>query len=231
MRQAPELTREIASYVRDLIMSGQLRSGDPLVIDRLARDLDTSITPVREALQALRVEGFARFEPRRGFRVAPLTRDDFRDLFLVHTTIAGELAMRAATRLTEADLERIIALQEDTRRAIERAATEEVEGLNFEFHRTINHAAAAPKLAWLLGTVVRYLPRRFYASIPGWLDASFRDHDAIIEALKQREPDAARIAMSDHVTHARDLLAAHLEQQGFWSEELDGGKGAGPSAG
>jgi DNA-binding GntR family transcriptional regulator len=219
MRQRPELSREIASYIRDLIMSGQLRSGDPLNIDRIAKELDTSITPVREALQTLRAEGFAQFEPRRGFRVAPLSQADVRDLFLVHAQLAGELAARAAAHITVADLERVEQLQQQTREAVVRDAADEVAELNFAFHRTINHAAGSPKLRWLLGTVVRYLPRRYYAAIPGWLDASVRDHDAIIDALRSHAPERARHSMTGHVQHAGDLLVAHLEQQGFWRDE------------
>lgn len=218
MQQRPELSREIASHIRDLIMSGQLRSGDPLNIDRLAKELETSITPVREALQTLRAEGFARFEPRRGFRVAPLTQSDVRDLFLVHAQLAGELAARAATQIGDADLEAVERLQQATREAVARDAVDEVAEINFAFHRTINLAAGSPKLRWLLGTVVRYLPRRYYAAIPGWLDASVRDHDAIIDALRAHAAEDARRAMSGHVGHAGDLLVAHLEQQGFWAE-------------
>lgn len=219
MRRRPELSREIASYIRDLIMSGQLRSGDALNIDRIAKELDTSITPVREALQTLRAEGFARFEPRRGFRVAPLSQDDVRDLFLVHAQLAGELAARAAARITEAELAAVQELQERMRAAVERDAFDEVVELNFDFHRTINHAAGSPKLRWLLGTVVRYVPRRYHAAIPGWLDASVRDHDAIIDALRNHAGERARHAMSGHVQHAGDLLLAHLVQQGFWRDE------------
>jgi DNA-binding GntR family transcriptional regulator len=219
MRQRPELSREIASHIRDLIMSGQLRSGEQLNIDRIAKELDTSITPVREALQTLRGEGFARFEPRRGFRVAPLSHEDVRDLFLVHAQLAGELAARAAGRISDADLETIDRLQRETREAVARDAADEVAELNFAFHRTINHAAGSPKLRWLLGTVVRYLPRRYYALIPGWLDASVRDHDAIIDALRSHAPERARHSMTGHVQHAGDLLVAHLEQQGFWRDE------------
>jgi DNA-binding GntR family transcriptional regulator len=222
MQHRTELSREIASYVRDLIMSGQLRSGDALIIDRLAKELDTSITPVREALQTLRAEGFARFEPRRGFRVAPLSHDDVRDLFLVQAQLAGELAARAAACIDRETLARVEELQELTRMAADRGAADEVADLNFRFHRTINHAAGSPKLRWLLGTVVRYAPRRYYAAIPGWLEASVRDHESIIEALRSHDGERARAAATRHVEHACDLLVTHLEEQGFWADELPG---------
>lgn len=211
------LSREIALYVRDLVMSGQLREKQQLNIDQLARDWGISTTPVREALLALKGEGFVEFEPRKGFRVAPLSRRDVEDLFLVQSNIAGELASRAALYATEAELQQIESLQQEMYRRAKRKATEDVEALNFQFHRVINHSAHSPKLSWLLGVVVNYMPRRFYSTIAGWPAASLRDHDAIILGLTKRDEKSARKAMSSHIEHAGTLLIAHLEESGFWT--------------
>lgn len=217
--RAVHLSEEIASYIRELIMSGQLKAGRALNIDRIAKELQTSTTPVREALHALRGEGFVQFEPRRGFRIAPLSRSDVEDLFLVQGQLAGELARRAAKRIPGPNLERVRQVQLQMAEASDHRDMEEIERLNFEFHRIINGSAASPKLAWLLSVVVRYVPRRFYSMIPGWPEASVRDHNSIIEALIKHDPDKARTAMTAHIEHAGQLLVTHLENQGFWAEE------------
>lgn len=62
-----QLSDEVADYVRELIMSGQVRHGEFLRLERVADDLGISVTPVREALLSLRGEGFVTLEPRRGF--------------------------------------------------------------------------------------------------------------------------------------------------------------------
>ena len=51
--QKVQLGEEIAAYVRDMIMSGQLRGGEQIHMDVLARELGTSVSPVREALLLL----------------------------------------------------------------------------------------------------------------------------------------------------------------------------------
>ncbi|MCP9972532.1 GntR family transcriptional regulator [Actinomadura madurae] len=96
-----QLSDEVADYVRELIMSGQVRHGEFLRLERVADDLGISVTPVREALLSLRGEGFVTLEPRRGFMPAPLTRQDVQDLFEAQAYFAGELAARAAGRITE----------------------------------------------------------------------------------------------------------------------------------
>ncbi|MGY1634772.1 GntR family transcriptional regulator [Geodermatophilus sp. SYSU D01186] len=218
-RTRVQLGDEVASYIRDLIMSGQVRQGEFLRLERIAEELGVSATPVREALLSLRGEGFVSLEARRGFVVAPLSRQDVADLFQVQADVAAELAGRAAERLAPQVVDRLTALQEQLEEASRRGATEEMEELNFQLHRAVYRGAASPKLTWVVGSLARYAPRRFYADIQGWQGASVAEHGAIIEALRRRDPEQARRAMRSHVSHAGRLLVAHLESRGFWGDD------------
>jgi len=112
-----QLGDEVAGYVRDLIMSGQLRSGDFIRQERIADELGLSATPVREGLLSLRGEGFVQLVPRRGFVVAPLSASDVRDLFTAQALIAGELVSRAAARMDAAELREITGIHHALRKA------------------------------------------------------------------------------------------------------------------
>jgi DNA-binding GntR family transcriptional regulator len=207
------LSEEVASYVRSLIMSGKLRAGQFVRLDRVAEELEVSATPVREGLQALRGEGFLTFEPRRGFMVAPLTPDDVEDLFLVQADIAGELAARAAAAATPEWVAEVRALQEALSAAMADGRPEDAVECNRQVHRTINLRAAAPKLAWMLSVAVRYVPEPFFLTIEGWSQASLHDHDDVLDALEAGDGDGARRAMREHILHAGQLLASHLRAQ------------------
>lgn len=208
----PQLNDEAAAYIRELIMTGQLRPGDFIRPEEIAKDLGVSATPVREGMLALRGEGFVRLEPRRGFAVAPLSTKDIRDIFAAQAALAGELAARATALITDAEQAGLAGLQAELEVAAAAGEIGRLEALNHAFHRLINRAADAPKVAWLLSVGARYVPRRFYATITGWPDASARDHAAIIAALATSDADAARDSMSSHVRHAGELLAQHLER-------------------
>ena len=215
----PQLSDDVAAYVRDLIVSGQVRAGEFLRLELLADQLGTSVTPVREALVSLRGDGFVILQPRRGFMVAPFTKRDILDIYQVQAYLAGELAARACKALSPDDVEQIRQIQTRLTGAHERNETEEVERLNHEFHRAINVAAAAPKLSQFLVTATRYSPRMFFAQIAGWTQASADDHDAILDALTDDDPERARTTMSEHVSNAGALLADHLEAEGVWRED------------
>ena len=206
----PQLGDEVASYLRDLIMSGQLRGHEYIRMDRVASHLGVSATPVREALRSLRSEGFVTLEPRKGFVVVPLSAKDVRDLFFAQATLSGELTSRAAALIDDAVLDRLRQTQTRLKEAAESNDLETIELENYRFHREINLLAASSKLSWLLNMVARYSPRRFYASIEGWPQASIEDHEVIIEALASRDSQRAMEAMSSHIIHAGNLLADFL---------------------
>jgi DNA-binding GntR family transcriptional regulator len=210
-RQRLQLGAEAASYVRDLIVSGQLQGGDFIRPESVAKDLGISATPVREGLLALNSQGFVRLEPRRGFVVIPLTGADIRDLFAGQALLAGELAARAVKRRTPTSLADLEQIHFELEVAAERGAHDELEELNFRFHRAVNRLADAPKIAWLLGVALRYAPVRFYSTIDGWPAATVHDHRALLDAFQRGASKTARSAMTDHIVHAGELLAIHIE--------------------
>lgn len=223
--RSPQLPDRIALVLRDRILSGELRPGTFLRMDRIATELGVSHTPVREALAALRAEDMVHAVPRRGFVVAELTRSDVADLFEVQADLTGELAARAARRHTPGDLDRVRAL---AGRVAELAgsipsdagpeALQPLVSAEHRMHAEINRTAASRKLAWLVGRSSHYLPAHFYTGSPAWRTAALDAHTALLDALASGDPEATRAAMRRHVLDGRDLLLAHLDAIGMWAD-------------
>jgi DNA-binding GntR family transcriptional regulator len=213
-----QLPEEVAAYVRELIMSGAVREGEFLRMERIAEAMGVSNTPVREGLLALSNQGFVRQIPRRGFVVAPFTRQDIRDLFWAQALLAGELTARAAKKMTEAQLARL----EQIAKAHDIASTKDdnqtISELGHAFHREINLAGDSNRLAMLLGSVVRLLPLDFYGKISGWVDAAHDEHTQIVEALRKRHSAKARKLMEQHISLGADRMIETLESRNFWSD-------------
>ena len=212
-RARPQLSDEASGYVRGLIMSGELPPGTAVRAETIGAALGISTTPAREALQALRVEGFLELVPRRGFQVAVLTGQDVRDLFTVQALIAGELAARAAAVATADDIAELEALHHELIAASVRGNLELLEEKNHSFHREINLIAASPKIIWALGLMTRYVPRRFYSSIPGWPQTTADDHAHVLAGIRSHDAEGTRLAMQSHVEHAGELLAVHFDER------------------
>jgi DNA-binding GntR family transcriptional regulator len=200
-----------AAYLRDQITSGTLPAGAPVRPETVADELGISTTPAREALQALRAEGFLDLAPRRGFTVAQLDGNDIRDMFLVQAMVAGELAARAAQNITPENVAALDAIHGNLVAAAERGDLTALEELNHQFHRDINLAAKSPRLAHVIRLVSRYAPRRFYATITGWPETTVHDHTLVLDAIRSGDAETARREMSAHVHHAAEQLASHID--------------------
>jgi DNA-binding GntR family transcriptional regulator len=206
-----QLGDEAAAYLRDQITSGNLPAGAPVRPETIAEELGISTTPAREALQALRAEGFLDLAPRRGFTVARIDGNDVRDMFLVQSMVAGELAARAASNATPELIARMQRIHDDLIAAAKRDDLAKLEELNHAFHREINLAADAPRLAWVIKLVARYAPSRFYASINGWPETTVHDHNGLLEAIAKGDAEMARAEMVEHVRRAGEQLASHVD--------------------
>ena len=97
----PQLSEDVARYVRKRIFDGTYSAGEYVRLDQLAAELGISVTPVREALFELRAEGLLAQQPRRGFVVLPVTQRDLADVANVQAHVGGELAARAAVNIDD----------------------------------------------------------------------------------------------------------------------------------
>jgi DNA-binding GntR family transcriptional regulator len=213
-----QLSQDVASYVRELIISGRVREGEFLRIDSIAKAMDISSTPVREGLLLLQLEGFVRLSPRRGFQVVGFSRQDVRDIFWAQAVLAGELAARAAEVIDDNELLAMEQLLREHAKAIKAGDEPRYTRLGHQFHRAVNLAARSPRLAILLGGMTKQLPNRFYGMMESQVEGTLDYHPRILAALKAHKPDAARALMSEHLVKGGEFLVEGLEGKGVWSE-------------
>ncbi|MDF3310784.1 GntR family transcriptional regulator [Rhodococcus koreensis] len=214
-----QIPDEVATYARELIISGAIRPGEFLRMDPIAETMGVSYTPVREGLLILEREGFVKMLPRRGFVVESFTQQDVRDLFFAQAHLAGELAARTAQKITPEQVTTLQALVEQYEKAAETGDEELLASLGHAFHREINLAADSPRLTSLLGYMVKNLPNRFYTMIAGGVDSSRIEHPLLLEALRKHHARKARTLMEQHILARGDQLVAILEERGIWNRD------------
>jgi DNA-binding GntR family transcriptional regulator len=180
----------------------------------LAAELGISVTPVREALFALRAEGLIAQLPRRGFVVLPVTGRDVTDVANVQAHVGGELAARAAVNITDDQLRELKEIQAQLEAAYAGDDQVQTVRLNHEFHRAVNVAADSPKLAQLMSQITRYAPESVFPTIEGWPKQSIKDHRRVLSALDKHDENLARGAMSEHLAAGAVPLIEHLISRG-----------------
>lgn len=210
----PQLSDDVARYVRRRIFDGTFAAGEYLRLDQLAAEVGISVTPVREALLTLRAEGLLDQHPRRGFMVVAVTARDIADVAGVQAYVGGELAARAAENVTDEQLAALTAIQDDLEKAYDGADLERTVRLNHDYHRMINVVADAPKLAHVMSTITRYAPESVFPTLEGWPRQSIHDHRRVLAALGRRDPREACAAMAEHFAVGVAPLVEHLLARG-----------------
>ena len=201
--------------LREAILAGSLPPGARLRAEPLAERLQTSRTPVREALILLAREGLVDIEPRRGAVVRRFDAADLADLYDVRALIEPYAARRAATRIAAQDVARLVEIcdRADARGAADDAAVEDQVALNEEFHRIIVAAAQSPRLEAAMRAVAG-IPRAFRTAF--WHDDAQREqslfcHRQIVRALENGQPRLAEAAMRMHITGAAEFLTEVID--------------------
>jgi DNA-binding GntR family transcriptional regulator len=204
------LSRRIASRLRDDIVAGELHYGEPLRLMAVANRLAVSTTPVREALIALERQGLVYSLPHRGYYVSRITALDVGDMFALHAHVSGTLAERATSRLADIDIDELEALDQAQRELTAAGDARQAAELNYEFHRRINLVSGAPLLMNVLRETTPFVTRRNAPDVPGWAEQRIDGHLGILAALRQRDARLASELMTSHFLRAGEAAVAHL---------------------
>jgi GntR family carbon starvation induced transcriptional regulator len=97
-RQAATLTKSVYEQIRSDVLSGKLRPGEKLGAEALRTRFKTGSSPVREALNRLLSEGLVALEEQKGFRVAPISREELSELVTARCWIDGAAITEAIKR-------------------------------------------------------------------------------------------------------------------------------------
>ena len=206
-----KFTDEAADVIRQQILGREIQPGDRLNEVALARELQISRAPIREALNALAGEGLVQFVPGRGAFVPELSVakvDNLGEVRQALECLGARLAVERATEAQLGDLERLIERTETCLR-------DEPESYpsDLDFHLQLLTASGNPELVQTATAVISQLrlARVWSGKAPGRAVQACNEHRSIHRALLDRDGDAAEAAMRRHLeaaaTSARELLA------------------------
>lgn len=207
------LRDEAYAVLREALIDGRLSPGTALSEPQLAAMLETSRSPVREALGRLEMEGFVERSSTGRLRVAPLNLDELEQLYVLRADIEGLAARLATPHVTMRDLDSMAATieaMETKARAGNIAGSLEAGAA---FHSAIQSRCGNRPLVETIDTVrlriVRY--RSLIASVRGQ-DVRVSEHRAVLQAMVDRRPDLAEQAMVEHVSRSAQTIIDALRQ-------------------
>ncbi|MEO5876390.1 MAG: GntR family transcriptional regulator [Streptosporangiaceae bacterium] len=205
---------QAALYIRRLIFDGQLRQGDRVPQDEIARTLGVSRIPVREALLSLEREGWVTIRPHRGAFIGSLDEAAVRDHYALYGLVYGFAARRAAERSTPEMVARLGEVCDRLRIENDPLA---VSRLNHEFDRLILETASSPRLRAVLRAMVGIVPGNFFDLVPGAIEVERSGSRAILESIGRSDSEGAALAYADMLKQQGDLVADLFKTRGLFS--------------
>ena len=202
--------------LRDAIVKCELSPGERLVIDDLARRLEVSAIPVREALQLLQSEGLVLMVPHVGATVAPLSRESIAEVFTVMEGLEIVATRAAAERATPEDLAALeeMILQMDA--ALATGAHEQWGNLNARFHSAICRMTGMPMLQEMMARALDRWDRVRRYFFTGVLvhraEQAQREHHALLDAMRRKAYDRLEETIREHNRGALADYTAYLNE-------------------
>jgi DNA-binding GntR family transcriptional regulator len=202
--------------LRSAIMRCDLRPGQRLVIDELARKLEVSAIPVREALHLLQSEGLVTSVPHVGATVSLISRESIDEVFAVLEGLEIVATRSATLRLTSADATALEGITVAMDEAWQMGRNEEWADLNSRFHLAISRLSAMPMLQEMTERVLDHWDRvrRFYFSgvLVRRIEQAQEEHRALLRAMKAKDLVALEQTVKQHNQGALLAYAEYLQE-------------------
>ncbi len=204
---------EVYQALRQAILTHVFRPGERLQIPDIAAKLGVSLTPVRQAIQQLAVEGLIEIQPRSGTYVARISEEDIEETFDLRCALECLAAEKAVRRITAEDLARMA----DLVAALSVEATDEAgwrqhEANNSEFHSILIRASGNKRLAEMHESLKANIQIARVHLAEGYRGARFEqeraEHQEIHAALRARDSQRLQAALRQHILRAKQSLIA-----------------------
>ncbi len=212
--RARRLADEAYNLILEQLISLKLPPGARITVDELARQFGISQTPIREALTRLESHGLVSKTHLIGYHATPqLDREQFRKLYEVRSLLEPAAARNAAVNMDDAQLESLVRFAADMQKEV--ADAKRINYGRFalhddEFHARIAEGGGNELIFEALSRLHSHV-HIFRLYFHSWVtESALKEHQAIVDALVARDPDAAEAAMRFHIDESWNRL-----QQGF----------------
>lgn len=195
------LAEEVTQILRNRILRGEYQMGEKLTESKIAADLKVSRTPIRDAFRQLEEEQLVEYIPNKGCFAKGFSKEDMADIYAVRKAVE-ELAIRQV--IENADAASVRALEQQLSRMrvyTSENSYEELLQANEEFHSMIYGMTGSRFIVQIMRTYQDYvtLAREETLKKEEDLPQIFREHEAIYQAIADRDVQAAVKAAGDHM--------------------------------
>ena len=213
LQERKPLGQHVFDSLKEAIIKGNIAPGEWLVESHIAEMLGISRTPVREAIHKLERERLIERQPRGGFTVLGLDKDDIEETFGIRSVLEG-YAARLATLNHQPD--ELKALQEKVEKYKHYLAEKQMDALpeiNTEFHELLYDLSKSPRLIHMINglrdQIFRF--RQMILKNEKFAIISNSDHIQMLKFMRQRDAEKVETLVREHILRGRDAVLKEID--------------------
>ncbi|KGJ98695.1 GntR family transcriptional regulator [Thalassotalea sp. ND16A] len=209
-------TQLVVEAIREKILTGAIKAGEPLRQAALATELNVSRIPVREALVQLEGEGLVSFEPHKGATASALSIEQVEELFELRALLETNVLAESLKHITDEQLTKAGDILSQLEEALgEEDSSNSWSELNSEFHNCLYSAANRPQTQDIINTLNKNADRyiRMHLLWLGKIDKAEVQHRDILHACMQRDVKKAIKLMKAHILESGEEIKEFLQQR------------------
>lgn len=182
-------TQIVYDYILSRIETGVYGPGYRIVIDQIARELNLSSIPVREAIRQLEAEGLIQYKPYSGAVVSNINEKEYLQTISVLAVLEGYATVLSLDYIKEETLEQLEKINEQMKQSLGEFDFETFSELNYQFHTLIYENCGNSFLEEQIKQIWQRMKRiRTYGFtlVPQRPKMSIKEHDMIIQLLREK---------------------------------------------
>ena len=209
IKDTKTIRKRIYEHLREQLLNGEIAPPEHLIEAKIAKELGTSRTPVREALHSLELEGLIESIPRVGYVVKAISKEEVEEICEIRMAIEGvavRWAMEKAYKKLVEELEKNISIAKEK---VSKGNVRAFVDMDARFHEIISKFSGSKRLLELAQTLRRHMLRYRIQSIYS-IDNVLRaidGHKGILRAIEKRNLEEVNQAIRHHMEQSKsDIL-------------------------
>jgi DNA-binding GntR family transcriptional regulator len=209
------LGEHVFDSLKQAIIRGNMSPGEWLVESHIADTLGISRTPVREAIHKLERERLIERQPRGGFTVLGLNRDDIEETFGIRAVLEGYAARLAAIKHGIEELNPLEKKIEEFEKYLGKKQLNELTRINTEFHDLLYALSKSPKLIHMINGLTDQIFRfrQIILKGPKMARVSNDDHKQMLKLIRKREAEGVERLVRDHILRGQDVVLEEFDRR------------------
>ncbi|PZE22176.1 GntR family transcriptional regulator [Paenibacillus xerothermodurans] len=201
-------TESAYQYMKQKILDGTYKPSQKLIESQLAEEIGVSRNTVKKALLKLEQDNLVKIENNKGATIKYFTLEEVINYLEIREVLEGLVAATAAKTITDDELNRLEQTLEQMAIHLQDNNFDEYSALNKQFHSIIYKASKKDQAVELINMIKTQLIRYQFRTIlvPGRNENSLMEHKRILQALIDRDEDAAANAAKAHIYNVRQTI-------------------------